>query len=222
MAGLRIVRGIPTEMADQAARLLVDAFALKFEHEVRARTPEQARRLMAAGMAPGLGLVALDARREVVSVLGIVVRGRRFFDPGLSALLPEFGVLGAVPRWASSTAEHIVTRPRKRQWRIQMLAVGGAVRGEGIGTALLTTAIDAARQAGMETVGLEVVDANERALRLYRRIGFRRTFTLPTGRLTAQSGFRGVCFMRLDCRARLPERPSRDPRILGGAGGTSH
>jgi ribosomal protein S18 acetylase RimI-like enzyme len=209
-------------MVDDAARLIVDAFALKLEHEMRARTPEQARRLVAGGMDPDLGLVAVDPRAGVVGVLGVVLRGRRFVDMDLRMLTSEFGLLGAISRWASAAAEHILTHPRKRQWRIQMLAVDGARRGEGIGTALLTTVIDAARQAGMETVGLEVVDVNERALQLYRRLGFRCTFTLPTGRLTARSGFRGVRFMRLDCRVHLPERPSRDRRRRGGAGRISH
>jgi ribosomal protein S18 acetylase RimI-like enzyme len=158
-------------LIDEAARLLVEAFGLKLEHELRARSAEQAHRLVAGSMAPDLGLVALDPQDGVVGVLGIVVRGRRFFNLSFRGLTLEFGVLGAIPRWASSAAEHFVTRPRKRRWRIQMLAVGGEVRGSGIGTALLTTAIDDARQAGMQKVGLEVVDVNERALQLYQRLG---------------------------------------------------
>jgi len=114
------------------------------------------------------------------------------------ALAQEFGRLGAIPRWLLATGEDILTRPRKRQWRIEVLAVDGAARGSGIGTGLLQTVIEAAREAGMRTVELEVVDVNDMALRLYERIGFRRVFTLPTGWLTARGGYRGVRFMRLD------------------------
>ena len=213
MADLRILRGIPTDLTHEAARLLVEAFGLKLENELRARSAEQVHRLVVGSMAPDLGLVALDSQDDVVGVLGIVVRGRRFFNLSFRRLTLEFGVLGAIPRWASSAAEHLVTRPRKRQWRIQMLAVGGEVRGRGIGTALLTTAIEAAREAGMRTVGLEVVDVNERALQLYQRLGFRRTCTVPTGRLTAHSGFRAVRFMRLDLRRPPTDGSARPVRL---------
>jgi RimJ/RimL family protein N-acetyltransferase len=58
--------------------------------------------------------------------------------------------------------------------------------------------IKAASEAGMRTVELEVVDVNERAMRLYEQLGFRRVFTLPTGLFTARAGYRGFSFMRLD------------------------
>jgi ribosomal protein S18 acetylase RimI-like enzyme len=114
------------------------------------------------------------------------------------ALAHEFGRLGAIPRWLLAVGEGIATRPRKRQWRIEVLAVAEAARGSGVGTGLLELVIDAAREAGVRTVSLEVVDVNDAALRLYERIGFRCVFTFPTGRLTARGGYQGIRFMRLD------------------------
>ena len=70
MADLRILRDIPTDLIDDAAQLLVEAFGLKLENELRARSAEQALRLVAGSMAPDLGLVALDSQDEVVGVLG--------------------------------------------------------------------------------------------------------------------------------------------------------
>jgi ribosomal protein S18 acetylase RimI-like enzyme len=194
----RILRGIPPELIDEAAQLLVEAFALKVEHELRPRTPEQARRLVAGSIDPSLGWVALDREGAVAGVIGVGIRGRRFSHIGLRALIREFGYPGAVPRWAIVAGEDLLTRARAGHWRIEVLAVHEEARGDGLGTALLTTVIGAAREAGMRRVGLEVVDVNERALRLYERVGFRRTFTLPTGWLTERGGYRGVRFMGLD------------------------
>jgi ribosomal protein S18 acetylase RimI-like enzyme len=91
-----------------------------------------------------------------------------------------------------------LTRPSKGQWRIEVIAVRETARGGGVGTALLQAVIKAASEAGVRTVELEVVDVNERAMRLYEQLGFRRVFTLPTGLFTARAGYRGVSFMRLD------------------------
>jgi RimJ/RimL family protein N-acetyltransferase len=52
------------------------------------------------------------------------------------------------------------------------MAVAADRRGRGVGTALLATAFDWARWAGVEKLSLEVYPDNTRALRLYRAFGF--------------------------------------------------
>ena len=198
MEGPRILRGIPPELAGQATHVLVEAFPLKIEHELRARTPEQGRRLLAASMRPDLGWLALDEAGDVVGVLGLGVHGRRFLNWRYRTLAREFGLLGGIPTRVFAACESIATRPDRQTWRVEVLAVGEDERGSGIGTALLTSVIDTAREAGMRTVTLEVVDTNPRALALYERLGFRCAFALRTGRLTASSGYGGIRFMRLD------------------------
>ena len=198
MADPRILRGIPSELIDEVVRLFMDAFALKVEHELRTHNSEQACRLIAGSLAPDLGWVALDDENTVVGVVGAGMRGRRFSHIGYPILVLEFGYFGAISRWLFVLGEQVLTRPGKWQWRIEALAVDEKARGSGIGTALLKSVIEAAREAGMHAVTLEVVDVNDRALQLYERLGFRRKFTLPTGRLTARGGYRGIRFMRLD------------------------
>ena len=198
MAPVRILRGIPSKLTEETAQLLIEAFPLKIAHELRARTPEQARRLLAASMTSDLGWLALDEGGAVVGVLGVGMHGRRFFNWNFRMLAREFGVFGAVPTWVFARLETIATRPATGRWRIEVLAVGEATRGCGVGTKLLTTVMDAARAAGVRTVTLEVVDPNERALKLYQSLGFRCSFFLRTGRITASSGYGGIRFMRLD------------------------
>ncbi len=52
------------------------------------------------------------------------------------------------------------------------LGVRQAMRGRGVGTALLAACEERARQAGRKWVRLSVLAANGDALRLYRRLGF--------------------------------------------------
>ena len=198
MQGLRVVKGIPSTLTDEAARVLVEAFPLKMAHELRAHTPEQADRLVSASMRPDLGWLALDEEGAVVGVLGVGVRGRRFLNWSYSILARELGLLGAVPTRVFAACESVATRPGKGRWRVEVLAVAEAVRGCGVGTALLTSVIAAARAEGLRTLTLEVVDTNGRARSLYERLGFRCAFTLRTGSLTVSSGYRGIGFMRLD------------------------
>lgn len=61
---------------------------------------------------------------------------------------------------------------------IQNLGVIGSYRGQGLGMALLLQALHGFRLAGLQKGLLEVTAQNENAIRLYRRIGFRRSKTL--------------------------------------------
>ena len=54
------------------------------------------------------------------------------------------------------------------------MAVAAGWRGRGIGSALLTAAVDQARAAGAHKIALQVWPHNAAALALYERFGFRR------------------------------------------------
>lgn len=56
--------------------------------------------------------------------------------------------------------------------QITNVAVSQSARGRKIGEALMVEAIRVAREAGMETMNLEVRVSNEVALNLYRKLGF--------------------------------------------------
>jgi ribosomal protein S18 acetylase RimI-like enzyme len=54
------------------------------------------------------------------------------------------------------------------------MTVAAGWRGRGVGTALLTEAVDQARKAGAHKLALQVWPHNAAALALYERFGFRR------------------------------------------------
>jgi ribosomal protein S18 acetylase RimI-like enzyme len=60
---------------------------------------------------------------------------------------------------------------------IQNLGIAPAHRGLGLGTALLCVALDGFRHLRVPRVYLEVTAQNEAAVRLYQRVGFRRSRT---------------------------------------------
>lgn len=61
---------------------------------------------------------------------------------------------------------------------IQNVGITPAHRGRGVGTALISAALAGFQQAGLARAYLEVTAQNDRAVQLYKRLGFRRTKTL--------------------------------------------
>lgn len=62
---------------------------------------------------------------------------------------------------------------------IKDIAVHPEMQGEGVGSRLLTRALETLAAEGAETVKLEVRESNERAQALYRRFGFRAMRAVP-------------------------------------------
>jgi ribosomal protein S18 acetylase RimI-like enzyme len=61
---------------------------------------------------------------------------------------------------------------------IQNVGITRSHRGRGVGTALIAAALVGFQQVGLPRAYLEVTAHNDRAVRLYKRLGFRRTKTL--------------------------------------------
>jgi GNAT superfamily N-acetyltransferase len=70
---------------------------------------------------------------------------------------------------------------------IQNLGIAPGHRGRGLGSLLLLQALEGFRAAGLKRAMLEVTAQNEGAIRLYRRLGFRRRKTVYKA-VTAQAG----------------------------------
>lgn len=87
--------------------------------------------------------------------------------PGLSLLLASVG---------EEPAGFALTRVTLDEAELLLLAVRPALRGRGVGQALLARAGEAARIMGAARLHLEVRSGNE-AISLYKRSGFRQTGT---------------------------------------------
>jgi GNAT superfamily N-acetyltransferase len=181
-----------------AVAILIEAFSEKIAHELRPTSDEQLIRLVTSGVARELALVATAPDGSLIGIAGVAAPGRPFFHIRFAVLRREFGLPGALTRWAYSLLEALAAPRRPGTRRVEVLAVAADSRGRGIGSALLDAAADGARQEGAVRLLLEVVDTNGRAKDLYERVGFRATRTLRSGVLTAGAGYRAIHFMRRD------------------------
>ena len=77
--------------------------------------------------------------------------------------------------------------------------------GQGIGTAMMSALIDAARQAGYEQVELDVVDNNTRALALYTRFGFVCVGRIPNALRYRDGRYADMCLMIRQFSKECPE-----------------
>lgn len=70
--------------------------------------------------------------------------------------------------------------------------------GQGIGKAIMNACIACARQAGYTQLELDVVSDNERAISLYKKLGFIEYGRNPKGFQSKYSGFQELIYMRLE------------------------
>ena len=84
-----------------------------------------------------------------------------------------------VARVAGSIAGYSIACLARHGAEIASLAVRPQYRQEGVATVLLKTTIRKVRRSGAQAVWLMVRRRNEEAIRLYRKLGFVRTGTVP-------------------------------------------
>jgi len=96
------------------------------------------------------------------------------FLPQATWLMVKDGPKGSIR--ACGTVQGI--RDRSGQGAIQNLGVVPDFRGQGVGSALLLKALEGFRSVGLGRAFLEVTAQNEGAIRLYRRLGFRKAKTV--------------------------------------------
>jgi ribosomal protein S18 acetylase RimI-like enzyme len=111
---------------------------------------------------------SLGDRGGCCCLMGEISRRRGFVADATWLLTGPDGACGSV----QGLREH------GRVGAIQNLGVVPAWRGRGLGRALLLRALHGFRQAGLVRAQLEVTAGNAAAIRLYRRLGFRRSRTL--------------------------------------------
>ena len=85
----------------------------------------------------------------------------------------------ALLKWRGATEEHLAARFQGTCPDIEDLLVADPYRSQGVGTQLLLAAEQLVADRGFSQIGLSVDTRNERARRLYERLGFRSTGLPP-------------------------------------------
>ncbi len=130
---------------------------------------ECAMDLLEQALKPDLAIVA-QYQHQVMGFAGLAYGDRRFVDLKPTPLVREFGLVRGLKKFARLAA--LDSAPRRDEVLVESLAVRPEMRGQGIGSRLLDAVCAFARKNGFASVGLEVVDTNPSARRLYERVGF--------------------------------------------------
>jgi len=102
------------------------------------------------------------------------IRAKAGFLPAATWLVAR-GTCPSSLQWCG-TIQGVMERGRVGM--IQNVGVVPGHRGVGLGTCLIERVLAAFREAGLHTAALEVTADNPGAVRLYQRLGFRRTKTI--------------------------------------------
>jgi ribosomal-protein-alanine N-acetyltransferase len=96
-------------------------------------------------------------------------------EAAMTALLASPGVTGLIVHEGLEPRGLALVRAAAGEAEILTIGVVPQARRAGLGARLLSACADAAREAGCETLFLEVSEANTAALRLYGSAGFHET-----------------------------------------------
>jgi ribosomal protein S18 acetylase RimI-like enzyme len=99
----------------------------------------------------------------------LVAMQQRMHEAGQRSAYPNAELM--ILEHAGSAAGRVVLDTTGSDWRLVELALLPAMRGRGLGAALLAALQERARAHGA-SIGLAVLRSNAAALRLYRRAGF--------------------------------------------------
>lgn len=161
-------RGVPEDQRDEAALLYDEAFGAKFAVAV----PDRARRLrlLAASFDLKFAFCALRGA-ELVGLAGFQV-GRESLTSGMTyrSLLSHLGFVRG--NWAAVIFSLYERTPVPGELVMDGIAVKGDVRGQGVGTTLLSHLMSYAADGKFSSIRLDVIDTNDRARNLYERCGF--------------------------------------------------
>jgi hypothetical protein len=111
---------------------------------------------------------SLSSRAGCLNLMSELSRKSNFLPDATWLLVGPFGPCGTVQG----------VRERKGMGAIQNLGIIARHRGQGLGEALLLLSLHGFRRGGLAHAMLEVTAQNDTAIRLYRRVGFRRAKTV--------------------------------------------
>ena len=171
-AEVKIVERLDEQYVDDALRVVYDAFAKKFR--IGFRHADDLRRLFRDSVDRTSCLSAL-VDGQFAGLLTMRSTGQEFYHLNVGTLFARFSPLRAIRMLLNLLL--LADGIQADELMVETLAVDPAYRGMGIGTALLRKAEARARSMGKRTMSLGVIAENEGAIRLYERLGYRRTHT---------------------------------------------
>ena len=190
---IQITRNLNETQKDDILNIVYEAFEKKINLlELAPKSKEQALRMMKNSVNFEYGFYAIE-NDKVVGGAGLQYDKHVFYRYSFKMLLKEFGLFGALTRFIFNSLSNKKIKPKEIY--IKAVAVAPQHRGKKIGSLILNSVFDFAKQNGYEVLSLDVVNTNESAHRLYKRLGFVDVKEHRYGFITCRAGFTGSCFM---------------------------
>ncbi len=187
---------VSAQQKSDSIDVFLDSFSKKFTP--LDRFPKSLKSLLQDCMADDRCIV-ISQDEELAAVVGYSMKKKRFFKIELSSICKQYGSMRGFYYWSIIQLLH--KKPTKRNTIfIEALAVSPNFRGEGLGRKLIYEVSKLAEQQKIKKIRLEVVNSNERALRMYQRCGFRVKSTQKIHLLTKFLGFSKVYLMEKNIR----------------------
>jgi len=119
---------------------------------------------------PTHALCARNEAGEILGVAGFKTHSGALVGGALRDLITHYGPIGSL--WRITVLGLLERDTENVRFLMDGIFVDDAVRGRGVGTALLDAICAEARARGYAEVRLDVIDSNLRARALYERVGF--------------------------------------------------
>ena len=176
---------LPEEFKFSASVLILSAFREKLQPILG--DDVKAHHVIEESINPANCITAIN-EQKLVGLLGLQYDQGHFWRPTLKLMTRAYGVFeGLFRKICLSILEH-ATAPN--EWYVFCIAVSEDVRGQGIGSHMLTRLEERAIQSGATKLSLQVINTNPKAEALYKRLGFvscKRTRIWPFNRLLGWS-----------------------------------
>ncbi len=180
------------DFLDQIAEIAYDTFEQKMLHILLLnKTREQGIRILRQSLNLICPTYCALKNGNVVGFVGIEEnRHNKFLNIGIKHLISEFGILGGTLRRIRLLVFNL---PHAKNNELYIYAIGvlPLERGKGTGEKLLMQVETYAKEKNKSSVSLEVVNTNNGAIKLYKRLGFVETKYLNYGTFTRKAGFTG-------------------------------
>jgi ribosomal protein S18 acetylase RimI-like enzyme len=119
--------------------------------------------------------VSVLAQNGQAVATGCLFDGKQFKTRTLQTVVNMFKFYGPIDVWSalrrSMHVESVMKPPKAGELYLSNFGVSPALRGQGLGSALITHHLQAAKAAGYRVFGLDVASTNPRAETLYNRLG---------------------------------------------------
>ena len=190
-ASFSIASGFPANQRDKVVRLFWTAFRQKLYPVMKPE--EKALDFLRRVADPVHAISAAAPDGSVIGVAGFKTAKGAFIGGGLKEICAVYGMIGGF--WRGLVLSLLERPLQPKTLLMDGIFVSEAVRGQGVGSALLSAIKEKAAALGCSRVRLDVIDTNPRARRLYERHGFVVDGSNDMGPLRHIFGFRTATTM---------------------------